>query len=162
MLRIILEAGLWWPMPLILAQGGRGSGSMWFKANLLYRVCSRTARATPRNSVSKKTNKNKSDLSGQWALPQENFCAKTEWAQTLLISEWEWGHSLPASTCSETHNHSTPLSRQRQSGRWHENSGGLHADEVIDIPWVYHPLCRPLPAGAWMPRGEAQTWALRS
>jgi hypothetical protein len=45
-------------MPLIPALGRRGRQISEFKASLVYRVSSRTARATQRNLVSKKT-KNK-------------------------------------------------------------------------------------------------------
>jgi hypothetical protein len=45
-------------MPLIPALGGRGRRIFEFKASLVYRVSSRTARAVQRNPVSKnKTNK---------------------------------------------------------------------------------------------------------
>jgi hypothetical protein len=43
-----------WCMPLITALGSRGRRISEFKASLVYRVSSRTARATQRNSVSKK------------------------------------------------------------------------------------------------------------
>jgi hypothetical protein len=46
-------------MPLILHFGGRGRWISEFKASLVYRVSSRTARATQRNPVSKNKNKNK-------------------------------------------------------------------------------------------------------
>jgi hypothetical protein len=39
--------------------GGRGRQISEFEASLVYRMSSRTARATQRNPVSKKTNKNK-------------------------------------------------------------------------------------------------------
>jgi hypothetical protein len=42
--------------------GGRGKQISEFEASLVYKVSSRTARATQRNPVSKKTNKTKSDL----------------------------------------------------------------------------------------------------
>ena len=47
--------------PLIPAeiQGGRGRQISEFKASLVYRVSSRTARAKQRNPVSKNKNKNK-------------------------------------------------------------------------------------------------------
>jgi hypothetical protein len=50
-------------MPLIPALGGRGRQISDFKSSLVYRVSSRTARATQRNPVSnkqtnKQTNKN--------------------------------------------------------------------------------------------------------
>jgi hypothetical protein len=54
-------------MPLILALGrqGRGRRISEFKASLVYRVSSRIARATQRNSVSKKAKgiKHKNELS---------------------------------------------------------------------------------------------------
>jgi hypothetical protein len=48
-------------MPLIPAHGGRGRGRQIseFKASLVYKVSSRTARAIQRNSVLKNKNKNK-------------------------------------------------------------------------------------------------------
>jgi hypothetical protein len=51
----------WWCRPLIPALGGRGRRISEFKTSLVYRVSSRTARATQRNPVSKnkQTNKNK-------------------------------------------------------------------------------------------------------
>lgn len=54
-----LDAGLWWPTPLTLAQGGRGSGPIWFKAILPYRVCFRTARATEKLCFQKNKQKQK-------------------------------------------------------------------------------------------------------
>jgi hypothetical protein len=45
----------WWCTPLI--PGGRGRRISEFEANLVYRVSSRTARATQRNPVSKNKNK---------------------------------------------------------------------------------------------------------
>jgi hypothetical protein len=47
-------AGQWWRMPLIPALGGRSRWISEFGTNLVYRVSSRTARATQRNPVSKK------------------------------------------------------------------------------------------------------------
>ena len=47
----------WWRTPLIPALGSRGRWISEFKASLVYRVSSRTARATQRNPVSKQTNK---------------------------------------------------------------------------------------------------------
>ena len=41
--------------------GGRGRWISEFKANLVYKVCSRTARATQRNPVSKNKKKKKKD-----------------------------------------------------------------------------------------------------
>jgi hypothetical protein len=49
------SAGQWWHMPLIPALGRQRISE--FKASLVYRVSSRTARATQRNRVSKKQNK---------------------------------------------------------------------------------------------------------
>jgi hypothetical protein len=55
-------AGQWWRTPLIPAlrrqsSGGRGRRISEFEASLVYRVSSRTARATQRNPVSKNKNK---------------------------------------------------------------------------------------------------------
>jgi hypothetical protein len=57
----IIGAGQWWHTPLIKALGGRGRQISEFEASVVYRVSSRTARATQRNPVSKskQTNKNK-------------------------------------------------------------------------------------------------------
>jgi hypothetical protein len=44
-------------MPLIPELGGRGRRISEFKASLVYKVSSRTARATQRNPASKKPNK---------------------------------------------------------------------------------------------------------
>jgi hypothetical protein len=57
-------AGRWWNTPLIPALGSRGRRISEFEASLVYKVSSRTARATQRNPVSKtppkkKTNKKK-------------------------------------------------------------------------------------------------------
>jgi hypothetical protein len=49
---------VWWCTPLIPAFKGRGRQISEFKASLVYRVSSRTARVTQRNPVSK-TNKQK-------------------------------------------------------------------------------------------------------
>jgi hypothetical protein len=43
----------WWRTPLIPALGGRGRQISEFEASLVYRVSSRTARATQRNPVLK-------------------------------------------------------------------------------------------------------------
>jgi hypothetical protein len=45
--------------------GGRGRRISEFKASLVYRVSSRTARATQRNSVSKKTRRKKERKEGR-------------------------------------------------------------------------------------------------
>jgi hypothetical protein len=45
--------------------GGRGRRISEFEASLIYKVRSRTARATQRNSVSKKKNKNKNKKTKQ-------------------------------------------------------------------------------------------------
>jgi hypothetical protein len=52
----------WWRTPLIPALGKQHLGSRWiseFKASLVYKVSSRTARATQRNPVSKNQVKKK-------------------------------------------------------------------------------------------------------
>jgi hypothetical protein len=46
----------WWCMPLILALGRQRQAMSEFEASLVYKVSSRTARATQRNPVSKKKN----------------------------------------------------------------------------------------------------------
>jgi hypothetical protein len=46
-------------MPLIPALGGRGRQISEFEASLVYRMSSRTARATQRNPVLKKKKQNK-------------------------------------------------------------------------------------------------------
>jgi hypothetical protein len=48
----------WWCTPLIPALRGRGRRISEFEASLVYRVSSRTARATQRNPVSKNTKPN--------------------------------------------------------------------------------------------------------
>jgi hypothetical protein len=48
-----IEARQWWCTPLIPALGGRGRRISEFEASLVYRVSSRTARATQRNPVLK-------------------------------------------------------------------------------------------------------------
>jgi hypothetical protein len=45
--------------------GGRNRGISEFKANLIYRACSRTARATWRNPVAKKQNNNNKNKTKQ-------------------------------------------------------------------------------------------------
>jgi hypothetical protein len=53
-------------MALSQHSGGRGRGSSEFEASLVYRVSSRTARATQRNPVSKnETNKTKQNKTKQ-------------------------------------------------------------------------------------------------
>jgi hypothetical protein len=49
----------WWCMPLIPALGRQRQRISEFKASLVYKVSSRTARATQKNPVSKKTKKKK-------------------------------------------------------------------------------------------------------
>jgi hypothetical protein len=52
--------------------GGRGRRISEFEASLVYRVSSRTARATQRNSVSKKQkNKNKNKNKNKTNIPKE-------------------------------------------------------------------------------------------
>jgi hypothetical protein len=46
-------AGQWWHTPLIPALGRQRQAISEFEASLVYRVSSRTARATQRNPVSK-------------------------------------------------------------------------------------------------------------
>jgi len=60
-------------MPLIQHSGGRGRWVSEFKTSLVYKVSSRTARATLRNPVLKRKNKN---------MKEKNVCA---WWGTLLI-----------------------------------------------------------------------------
>jgi hypothetical protein len=48
------KARQWWLMPLIPALGRRGRRVSEFEASLVYRVSSRIARATQRNSVSER------------------------------------------------------------------------------------------------------------
>jgi hypothetical protein len=54
---------VWWHTPQ--HSGGRGRQISEFEASLVYRVSSRTARATQRNPVSKKTNKTKQNKTKQ-------------------------------------------------------------------------------------------------
>jgi hypothetical protein len=50
----------WWHTPLVPTLGGRGRRISEFKASMVYKVSSRTARAIQRNPVSKnKTKQNK-------------------------------------------------------------------------------------------------------
>jgi hypothetical protein len=53
------NAGWWWHTPLIPGLGGRGRQISEFEASLVYRVSSRTARATQRNPVSKNQKRKK-------------------------------------------------------------------------------------------------------
>jgi hypothetical protein len=55
--------------------GGRGRWISEFEARLVYRVSSRTARATQRNPVSKKTKKRKIDVFIQFSLTWEELRA---------------------------------------------------------------------------------------
>jgi hypothetical protein len=48
-------------MPLVLHSGGRGRQISEFEASLVYKVSSRTARATQRNRVSKNQKKKKKE-----------------------------------------------------------------------------------------------------
>jgi hypothetical protein len=52
-----VHAGQWWCTPLIPALGRQRQEDHEFEASLVYRVSSRTARATQRNPVSKKKQK---------------------------------------------------------------------------------------------------------
>jgi hypothetical protein len=56
-------------MPLILAFGGRDRQISEFEASLVYKVSSRTGRATQRNPVSKNKTKqtNKKQTAKQWS-----------------------------------------------------------------------------------------------
>jgi hypothetical protein len=54
-----LTAGQWWLIPLIPALGRQRRQISEFKASLVYRVSSRTARAIQRNPVLKKQQTNK-------------------------------------------------------------------------------------------------------
>jgi hypothetical protein len=55
--RNLLIAVCWWHTRVIPAFGWQRQADSEFKASLVYRVCSRTARATQRNHVSNKVNK---------------------------------------------------------------------------------------------------------
>jgi hypothetical protein len=50
----LFEAGRWWRTPLIPALGRQRQAISEFEASLVYRMSSRTARATQKNPVSKK------------------------------------------------------------------------------------------------------------
>ena len=56
---IVLPGPVWWCTPLIPALGRQRQVNSEFKASLVYKVSSRTARATQRNSVSKNQKKKK-------------------------------------------------------------------------------------------------------
>jgi hypothetical protein len=56
------HTGQWWHTPLMPAVGGRGRQISEFEASLVYRVSSRTARATQRNPVLKKEKKKRKKL----------------------------------------------------------------------------------------------------
>jgi hypothetical protein len=53
-IKMVLRAGQWWCTSLIPALVGRDKWISEFEASLVYKVSSRTARATQRNSVSEK------------------------------------------------------------------------------------------------------------
>jgi hypothetical protein len=53
LIKIYTVAGLWWCIPLITALGRRGRWISELEVSLVYRVSSRTARATQRNPVLK-------------------------------------------------------------------------------------------------------------
>jgi hypothetical protein len=71
----------WWYTLLIPALGGRGRRISEFEASLVYRVSSRTARATQRNPGSKnktkqnktKQNKTKQNRNESQAFPSHSF-----------------------------------------------------------------------------------------
>jgi hypothetical protein len=62
-------SGQWWRTPLIPALGRqRQAWISEFEASLVYRVSSRTARATQRNSVLKNQKKKKSIFMGSFSI----------------------------------------------------------------------------------------------
>jgi hypothetical protein len=75
----------WWRTPLIPALGSRGRWISEFEASLGYRVSSRTARATQRNPVSKKTNKQKQHL----CLYEVDEAKESQQQQGQRLS-WRW------------------------------------------------------------------------
>jgi hypothetical protein len=54
---LIIPSRAWWHTPLIPALGSRGRQISEFEASLVYKVSSRTAKATQRNPVSKNKTK---------------------------------------------------------------------------------------------------------
>jgi hypothetical protein len=68
--------------------GGRGRRISEFKASLVYKVSSRTARATQRNPVSKKTNKqtNKKQQQQQQQQQQQNKKKNKRVSSCSLVS----------------------------------------------------------------------------
>jgi hypothetical protein len=62
----------WWRMPLIPALGRQTQVDSEFKASLVYRVSSRTARTIQRNPVSRNNNNNHKK-SGSWNLRSHIF-----------------------------------------------------------------------------------------
>ena len=61
---LLYHARQWWRTPLIPALGGRDRQISEFEVSLVYRVSSRTARATQRDPVSKKNKSKKKFCSG--------------------------------------------------------------------------------------------------
>jgi hypothetical protein len=67
---------VWWHTPLIPALGRQSQADLWiseFKANLVYRVSSRTSKATQRNLVSKKPKKKREREREKAALNQNSI-----------------------------------------------------------------------------------------
>jgi hypothetical protein len=57
----MIAAGQWWRTPLIPVLGRQRQADFAFEASVVYKVSSRTARATQRNPVSGKKKKENND-----------------------------------------------------------------------------------------------------
>ena len=95
--------------------GGRGRQISEFEASLVYRVSSRTARATQKNPVSKKQKKNKTKKSTSSQLVVAHFCSpSTLEGRGRWISEFEASLDYRVSSRTARATQRNPVSKKQK------------------------------------------------
>jgi hypothetical protein len=150
-----VSAGQWWRTPLIPALGSRGRQISEFEASLVYRVSSRTTRATQRNPVSKKKqNKKKSTFHSVviCELKVQKVPALPPTQQAMLLSastsSTQQAMLLSASTSSHPAGHASFMTRALlPTCHWQNLDGGCTSKLNLDghqFPSSFHQFMLPI------------------